>query len=112
MELSEYQKKALVFDYPVGISIKSTEFFAILLGLAGEAGEISEKFKKIYWHRNGDWNDDDKKEMSKELGDLLWYLSSVASHCGLSLEDIAKENITKLTDRKNRGVSKGNGDNR
>lgn len=48
MTFDEYQKQAFLTDWPKGISSVSTEFFAIALGLGGEAGEILEKLKKIY----------------------------------------------------------------
>ena len=48
----------------------------------------------------------------KELGDVLWYLSALADNLDMKLSTIAKKNIEKLKDRKNRGVIKGSGDNR
>jgi NTP pyrophosphatase (non-canonical NTP hydrolase) len=112
MEIKEYQKLAALTDYPKGIKYDSVEFFAILLGLSGEAGEIMEKFKKIYWHKKGEINQEDILAIKKELGDILWYTSSLAGHLNLDLEEIAKENIEKLKSRIERGVHKGNGDNR
>lgn len=78
------------------------------LGIAGEAGEISEKVKK--WLR-GD-RDLDAAELVKEAGDVLWYLASLADDLGYTLEDVARKNVEKLSSRKERGVVKGNGDNR
>ena len=112
MTFDEYQKKALETDHSVGTDTTSVDFFAIVLGLAGEAGEVSEKFKKLYWHKKGVWNDEDKKALAKELGDILWYLSSLSSHIGIPLKDIAAANLQKLKDRVERGVHLGNGDNR
>lgn len=112
MTFEEYQKLAKRTDYEKGIPSISAEFFAILLGFGGEAGEIMEKFKKIYWHKNGQIDDEDKRLLEKELGDVLWYTSSLAGHLGLSLETIAKKNIEKLQDRVERGVHKGFGDER
>lgn len=110
MTLEEYQKEAKKTDYQGEISIKSTDFFAIALGLAGETGEILEKLKKIYWHKNGEISQEDKDLLGKELGDLLWYTSSLAGHLGLTLEDVASKNLEKLRDRVKRGVHQGNGD--
>ena len=53
-----------------------------------------------------------KQEMIKELGDVLWYLTALALELDVNLEDVAKSNVKKLTDRKTRGVLKGDGDNR
>lgn len=112
MDFNEYQKNALTSDHSVGSDTVSAQFFAILLGFAGETGEISEKFKKIYWHKNGKWSDDDKEALAKELGDVLWYISSLSSHIGVPLEEIAKRNIEKLKGRIERGTHLGNGDDR
>lgn len=78
------------------------------LGLCGEAGEISEKVKK--WLR-GD-KELDKEALLKELGDPLWYITSLADDLGFTLQDVVDANIEKLNSRKDRGVLKGSGDNR
>lgn len=79
------------------------------LGLCGEAGEIAEKVKK--WLR-GDKQDLDKEALLKELGDPLWYLTSLADDLGFTLQDVVDANEEKLRSRKERGVLKGSGDNR
>jgi NTP pyrophosphatase (non-canonical NTP hydrolase) len=50
--------------------------------------------------------------MAKELGDVLWYVAQLASELGLELEDIARENLEKLSSRQRRGVLSGSGDER
>lgn len=77
------------------------------LGLSGEAGEYSEKVKKLI--RDGKL---DKPLSAKELGDVLWYLTAAAKELGYSLTDIAEINIVKLSDRAERGKIQGNGDER
>lgn len=78
------------------------------LGMVGEAGEISEKVKK--WLR-GD-RELDHDGLLKELGDPLWYITSLADDLGFTLQDVIDANVDKLTSRKERGVLKGSGDNR
>ena len=78
------------------------------LGLAGEVGETLNKIKKHY-------RDDtplDKADMTKELGDILWYLSALATDLDIDLADVAEDNLEKLMSRKERGVLQGSGDNR
>jgi NTP pyrophosphatase (non-canonical NTP hydrolase) len=112
MTFDDYQKEALKTDDSVGHDLVSAEFMAIALGLMSEAGEFGEKLKKIYWHKKGVWTEEDKTELAKELGDVLWYTSSLAGHVGLSLEEIAKQNLEKIKSRVDRGVHQGFGDNR
>jgi NTP pyrophosphatase (non-canonical NTP hydrolase) len=78
------------------------------LGLSGESGEIAEKIKK--WLRKD--NELDKEALLLELGDPLWYITSLADDLGYTLQDVIDANVSKLTDRKDRGVLKGSGDNR
>lgn len=83
------------------------------LGLAGEAGETVEKVKKAVRKGGDSYRDHlDMEGIAKELGDVLWYVSELASDLGLKLNDIAYGNIEKLADRAKRGVIKGEGDNR
>ena len=53
-----------------------------------------------------------KVELSKEIGDVLWYLAALSQELGLELQDIAEQNIIKLQSRKDRGLLSGSGDNR
>ncbi len=54
----------------------------------------------------------EKEEVKKELGDILWYITSLADDFGFGLHDIVEANVAKLTSRKERGVLHGEGDNR
>ena len=73
------------------------------LGLSGESGEIAEKVKKSL---RGD-KELDKPEVVKELGDVLWYVTSLADDLGYTLQDVIELNIQKLSSRKERGVVNG-----
>ena len=77
------------------------------LGLAGEAGEVSNKVKKVI--RDGVF---DKDAIASELGDCLWYIAVLARDMNVDLEEIAQNNLSKLRDRKERGCLQGNGDAR
>lgn len=77
------------------------------LGLTGEAGEVADKIKKIY--RDGVLNEE---AIALELGDVAYYLTRLANHFGYTLNDILTMNVKKLSDRRDRNVVHGNGDNR
>lgn len=104
----EYQEKARsTAVYPD----KGNNLVYPTLGLMGEAGEFSEKVKKLI---RGDRKLDDeyRTQMIYELGDIFWYISAACDELGSSMEEAATMNIQKLEDRKSRGVLKGSGDNR
>lgn len=109
MEFEEYQEKSrLTANYPDA----DNNFVYPTLGLAGESGEVAEKIKKILRDKNGMVSGDDRKEIEKELGDVLWYLAQLATELEISLEDVAAGNLAKLYDRMERGRLSGSGDNR
>lgn len=84
----------------------------VSLGLTGEAGEIANKVKKVLRDSNGEYDENFRGELAKEIGDVLWYLARLSDEIGYPLEVIAQSNIEKLISRKERGVISGNGDNR
>lgn len=80
------------------------------MGLVGEAGELANKVKKIL---RGDGNNPELIEgIVAEMGDILWYLSTLADDVGVPLDEVAALNIRKLRDRQARGTLRGAGDNR
>lgn len=82
------------------------------MGLAGEAGEVLNHVKKIMRDDADVLTEDRRAALKKELGDVLWYLAQVATALDCKLSDLASSNLTKLFDRKQRGVIQGQGDNR
>ena len=106
--LSSYQKSAKSFAlYPEDMKVIYPS-----LGLCGECGEVAEKIKKVIRDNDGIFEQKEKNEIKKELGDVLWYLANLSSDLGLNLSDIAAINLAKLKDRKKRGKISGSGDNR
>lgn len=117
MKLNEYQKKAArtdTFGEQAVTNLLATDpaYVAKILGLVGESGEVAEKYKKIIRDRSGKITDVDKKEIIKELGDVLWYIALLAKYLGVNLQEVAEVNIDKLASRHARKVIKGKGDNR
>ena len=116
---NEYQKEA------VGLAISLDKFRKIFpnlddniiklvavtydgLGL-GEAGEVQGKIKKIIRDNGGIITPEAVDGIKDELGDTLWYITSMCENLGITLEDVAKANIDKLHDRRERGVLGGSG---
>ncbi|MEO1645822.1 MAG: nucleoside triphosphate pyrophosphohydrolase family protein [Chloroflexota bacterium] len=82
------------------------------LGLVNEAGEFAGKIKKIFRDKDGEITDEDRTALKGELGDVLWYLTQICTNLDLTLEEVAEANLDKLFSRLERGVIKGEGDNR
>lgn len=107
LTFDEYQKgTALTAVYPES---KALEYTA--LGLAGEAGEVANKVKKIIREDGGD-PVQALIQLADELGDVLWYASELASTLGVDLSIVAKRNLEKLAARQEAGTLKGSGDTR
>ena len=109
MDFKEYQEKSRkTAIYPEA----GNNFVYPTLGLSGEAGEVAEKIKRVIRDKGGKMDEETRLEIQKELGDVLWYVSQIASELDLSLEDVAQLNIDKLYSRLERGKIQGEGDNR
>ncbi|MBP9727806.1 MAG: nucleoside triphosphate pyrophosphohydrolase family protein [Candidatus Moranbacteria bacterium] len=109
MNFQEYQEQSRkTAIYPKA----GDNFVYPVLGIAGESGEVAEKIKKVLREKNGIVDEETKQEIEKELGDLLWYMSQLASELSISFDGIAQKNIIKTQSRMERGTLLGNGDNR
>ncbi len=103
MNMQYYQKEA------ARTAIYKTEHSVLYpaLGLAGEAGEVADKVKKIL-------RDDkfDRDAIAKEIGDVLWYIAALCRDLNVDMAQVAHDNLAKLRDRQERGKLQGSGDNR
>jgi NTP pyrophosphatase (non-canonical NTP hydrolase) len=82
------------------------------LGLAGEAGEVANKVKKIYRDDGGQVTNHRRVQVAKELGGVLWYVAAVCTDLNLNMGDVARENAAILISRQQRGTLHGDGDER
>ena len=95
LTLREYQRQAMRTNRVRGEDL--TSIMVPLLGLAGEAGSLLTEYKK--WLREGERYRPFTDQVSEEIGDILWYLATIAQREGLDLQEIAEENLAKLQDR-------------
>ncbi len=118
-----YNQDARVMYPALGLSGEVGEFIekaggitagvdVLLNGVAVCAGKCANQVKKIIRDDDCECDTPRKHAIGQEIGGVLWYCAAVASDLGLSLSDIAQENLDILDDRKKRGTIKGDGDNR
>lgn len=122
LTLNEYQNKAMSTCMP-----ESDNLFYMLANLVGEVGEFASKAGKhmrkgklhITTTQRDDlhtqvWNvsDEERHLMLSEIGDILWQTAGLAKVMGVTLEEVAEENLAKLASRKQRNVIAGDGDER
>ncbi|WP_434299322.1 nucleoside triphosphate pyrophosphohydrolase family protein [Corallococcus exiguus] len=102
MRLRDYQRAASKTDqFPgrrasAGGRIAKAELVP-LLGLVGEVGALLAEYKKLL--RDGPVHLRFRDRLAEELGDTLWYVSTVATKFDLSLERIASANLKKVQSR-------------
>ena len=94
--------------YPPGAGVYYTA-----LGLAGEAGELCNKVKKLLRDIAGEVTPEVREKLRGELGDVLWYCAEFATAIGdTRLSAVVAANVAKLSDRASRGAIGGSGDTR
>jgi NTP pyrophosphatase (non-canonical NTP hydrolase) len=111
-DLDVYQARALDTAFWLERDLGIPALVYCALKLSGEAGEFSEKVGKLFRDSGGELTKDVRENMAQELGDVSWYIASLAALLGYSLSDIATMNLEKLADRKARGTLQGEGDAR
>ena len=97
MNFKEYQEKSKSTDKNPTTKTEDTvpkSEVIPLLGLVGEAGVLLSEYKKKL--RDGEDYTGFKDHIKEELGDLLWYISNLATKFNLNLNDIAEDNLKKI----------------
>ena len=92
MTINEYQKLAL---RTYNIKTKEGLLLNGALGLAGETGEVVDHIKKYFFQGHTL----DKCLLIEELGDVCWYVATLAHGLGVDLETVMICNIEKLKKR-------------
>ena len=90
---SEYQRRAMTTLNPaLG---KDQVLLNGVMGLCGEAGEAIDLVKKHLFQGH----ELDRAKLSKELGDVAWYLAETAWALDMDLEEVLRMNLEKLRKR-------------
>ena len=111
IDFSEYQRRARTTAvYPGQHTFTGLAYAA--LGLAGEAGEVSNKVKKILRDDRANLTPERRAAVLNEVGDVLWYCANLCAELRADLGEVAEENLDILADRFGRDMIRGDGDTR
>lgn len=96
MNFNSYQEQA---KETIQLNSSDDKFAEIVpfLGIIGEIGSVVTQMKIKF--REKDSYVAFKDKLGEELGDVLWYLATIATQNDLKLEDIAAQNLLKVKDR-------------
>ncbi|MBO0953074.1 nucleoside triphosphate pyrophosphohydrolase family protein [Fibrella forsythiae] len=97
LTFKEYQARTKATDQRPAEDRQIHHYLIPLLGLFGEIGTVAAEYKKRLRDKKSYNGYRDK--LSEELGDVLWYLSTIANDMNLNLETIAQKNLQKTIDR-------------
>ena len=108
MDNKKYSEEVLRTDDPdydrISQLLSDKKYIRIvhaIMGISGEAGEISDIVKKVIVYGKKF----DKSIVEEECGDLLWYMSILLDEIGSSFNKIMQQNIEKLKKRYPKGFS-------
>lgn len=108
-DLTDYHLHTVVnktWNYAGRLDSKREEILNAVLGLAGEAGEVADLHKKMYFHID---KGDRRDELLLELGDVLYYFNKLRDLYGFSMEEIVEANRVKLSKRHGKDSKNGLG---
>lgn len=110
MKLNDYQKLGWRTMPPKteDKAQRASDISNYSMGLAGESGEVVDLLKKHIHHGH----ELDRDEAKEEMGDVLHYLSGLATMLGFTLEEVAHANIEKLMKRYPEGFTQEDSINR
>lgn len=73
-------------------------------GLAGEAGEIGDLWKKLKFH-NKELSEENRQKLVDELSDVCWYAMQAAIAFDVDMDEVIRHNVEKLRARHPHGFS-------
>lgn len=105
MTINEYQGLAMRTS---GAETSRDRLVNGVMGLNGEAGEVIDIVKKHLFQGHPL----EEEKIIDELGDVMWYIASIATSLNMPLELVLEHNIAKLKKRYPEGFSEDKSVNR
>lgn len=100
IEILEFQTKSIrTMDHG---ATEEQQISMMAMGLSGEVGEVIDILKKHLYHGK----ELDVDHLAEELGDVMFYLTNLATIFDLPMEDVLQENVEKLEKRYPQGFKK------
>lgn len=115
LTLNEYQRRAATTAvYRDKLTSHAARIEYVFRGLVDEIGEIAGHLKRVLRDDDTDGEPSTARRgaLGLELGDLLWYVATMAEELGYDLQTIAGMNLVKLAKRAGTGTICGKGDER
>ena len=98
MTANEYQELAMRTASDVSRAMNDNLMLQGVMGLCGEAGEAMDIVKKIMFQGHP-LDEEAKRHLILELGDIMWYVATTAKSLDCPLEYVMEMNIIKLKNR-------------
>lgn len=80
---------------------KDQQIANMVAGIFGEGGEVADQIKKALYQGHTM----DKKHLQEEIGDLMYYITNLATLYDISMCNVLEDNVNKLKKRYPNGFS-------
>ena len=94
----DYQSFLDALEYLDGEGSNIHRLLTAAVGISAEGGEFMEIVKKMVF-QGKPWNDDNRKHLTIELGDVMWYVMQACMALEIPLDEVIAGNVEKLKKR-------------
>ena len=94
----DYQSFLDALEYLDGEGSNIHRLLTAAVGINAEGGEFMEIVKKMVF-QGKPWNDDNRKHLTIELGDVMWYVMQACMALEIPLDEVIAGNVEKLKKR-------------
>lgn len=106
MDIKEFQNKS---TRTINHALTTEQLISnMCMGISGETGEVIDIIKK-HLYQGHDLN---KEHLTEELGDVMFYITNLATLVGIDMQEVLQNNVDKLLKRYPNGFDKEKSINR
>lgn len=93
MDIKEFQNKSI---RTINHDLTTEQLISnMCMGISGESGEVIDIIKKHLYQGH----ELDKEHLTEELGDVMFYITNLATLLGIDMQDVLQNNVDKLLKR-------------